>query len=198
LFPPRRFYPGERVVSLAPALPRDEYAWLSGCALALRRETLLSLRGFDPDFFLYYEDSDLCLRARRAGAKIGWCREAEVAHARQQSQIELSGYERERNLLCGALQFWQKHYPEADVARIVHFRWLVASIHLAFARGVGFSGAESTRNYLRAERDLFGAWLRDHPGRRSAKASGMLRVLVRQLHLALGWARRGWYPLDAA
>lgn len=197
-FPPRRFYPGERVVPLTPALPREEYAWLSGCALALRRETFLALHGFDPDFFLYYEDTDLCLRARRAGGKIGWCREAEVSHARQQSQVELSDYERERNLLRGALQFWEKHFPDADVARIAHFRWLVASTHLALARVIGLPAAEGTRSYLRAERDLCGAWLRDHPGLRTTTATGTLRVLTRQLRLALGWARHGWFPIDAA
>jgi GT2 family glycosyltransferase len=198
LFPPRRFYPGERVASLAPALPRDEYAWLSGCALALRREALLDLHGFDPDVFLYYEDTDLCLRARRAGAKIGWCRETEVSHIGKQSQVELSGYEREGNLVRGALRFWEKHFPEHDVARIAHFRWLVASIRLALARGVGPPTAESTRNYLRAERDLCGAWLRDHQETRLSKATNTLRALAHQLRLGFGWLRRGWYPMDAA
>lgn len=40
---------------------------VSGCFLLLRRETWDALQGFDPQFFMYGEDADLCLRARRAG-----------------------------------------------------------------------------------------------------------------------------------
>ncbi len=197
-FPPRRFYPGERVVPLAPDLPRDEYAWLSGCALALRREDLLRLGGFDPDFFLYHEETDLCLRARRAGSKIGWCEDAHVFHARQQSQKHLSGYERELNLLRGTLRFWEKHYAEADVATIARFRWLAATAHLACARVVGRPAEGSARNYLRAERDVCHEWLAEHPDARRGRAAGALRVLTRQLRLAVDWARHGWFPIDAA
>ncbi|MGF7229729.1 MAG: glycosyltransferase family 2 protein [Candidatus Saccharibacteria bacterium] len=41
--------------------------WLRGCCLLVRTEAFAALGGFDPVFFLYYEDDDLCLRARAAG-----------------------------------------------------------------------------------------------------------------------------------
>jgi GT2 family glycosyltransferase len=41
--------------------------WVTGCCLLVRRTCLEQLHGFDPDFFLYYEDVDLCRRAREAG-----------------------------------------------------------------------------------------------------------------------------------
>lgn len=40
---------------------------LSGCALLASREVLEATGGFDDRFFFYFEDLDLCLRARRAG-----------------------------------------------------------------------------------------------------------------------------------
>jgi N-acetylglucosaminyl-diphospho-decaprenol L-rhamnosyltransferase len=84
-FPPRRFYPGEGMLALEPGLRRKEYAWLSGCCLAIRRAVLEQVRGFDPDYFLYQEETDLCLRVRRAGYRVACCPELEVEHVGQQS-----------------------------------------------------------------------------------------------------------------
>jgi GT2 family glycosyltransferase len=42
--------------------------WATGCCLLIRRQCWEQLRGFDHDFFLYYEDVDLCARA----AALGW------------------------------------------------------------------------------------------------------------------------------
>jgi GT2 family glycosyltransferase len=41
--------------------------WAVGACLAARTATLRRLGPFDPDQFLFYEDMDLCLRARAAG-----------------------------------------------------------------------------------------------------------------------------------
>lgn len=45
----------------------EEVAAVSGAAFAMRRDLFESLGGFDGDFFLYLEDTDLSLRARLAG-----------------------------------------------------------------------------------------------------------------------------------
>jgi N-acetylglucosaminyl-diphospho-decaprenol L-rhamnosyltransferase len=45
----------------------SEVEWVTGCCLLVRRDCLESLGGLDEDFFLYYEDVDLCRRARAAG-----------------------------------------------------------------------------------------------------------------------------------
>jgi GT2 family glycosyltransferase len=41
--------------------------WVTGCCLLVRRACWDDLGGLDPDFFLYYEDVDLCRRARGRG-----------------------------------------------------------------------------------------------------------------------------------
>lgn len=46
---------------------RGMVPWASGCCLLIRRECLEDLGALDPDFFLYYEDVDLCRRAWNKG-----------------------------------------------------------------------------------------------------------------------------------
>jgi N-acetylglucosaminyl-diphospho-decaprenol L-rhamnosyltransferase len=41
--------------------------WLHGCCLLVRTEAFEHIGGFDEQFFLYYEDDDLCLRMQKAG-----------------------------------------------------------------------------------------------------------------------------------
>jgi len=54
---------------------------LACCGAALfNRELVEKLNGFDEDFFLYYEDVDLSLRARHLGAKIWLIPQAKVFH----------------------------------------------------------------------------------------------------------------------
>ncbi len=52
---------------------------ISGCFMLFRTELLKSLAGFDPRYFLYFEDYDLSLRARQA-ARIAYVPDVRVLH----------------------------------------------------------------------------------------------------------------------
>ncbi len=53
---------------------------ISGAALMLRREVCEAVGGFDPAFFAYYEDVDLCKRIGEAGFAIYYVPDAKVRH----------------------------------------------------------------------------------------------------------------------
>lgn len=54
---------------------------LSGGAMMVRRNALADVGGlFDPAFFMYYEDSDLCMRLRKKGWRLGLAPRAMVLH----------------------------------------------------------------------------------------------------------------------
>ncbi|MCS7176548.1 MAG: glycosyltransferase [Candidatus Kapabacteria bacterium] len=68
--------------------PEDEVGYaevISGAFMLCRRELLQELGGFDPEYFLYGEDVDLCYRAHRAGWRIGYVGTATVVHFKGES-----------------------------------------------------------------------------------------------------------------
>lgn len=59
--------------------------WLAGCSLMMRRPVLDRIGLFDETFFLYFEETDLCLRAARAGWPTDYVRASDVAHIGSES-----------------------------------------------------------------------------------------------------------------
>jgi GT2 family glycosyltransferase len=53
---------------------------VSGCAMMLRRDLLDELGGFDEDYFMYFEETDFCVRARRRGAQVHYAPVGEFLH----------------------------------------------------------------------------------------------------------------------
>lgn len=93
--------------------PVEEEALLpSGCAALYRRAMLEEIGGFDDDFFLYCEDTDLGLRARWAGWKCLYVPAAVVQHRYSYSSggaSPLKAYFVERNRLFVLV----KNFPAA-------------------------------------------------------------------------------------
>ncbi len=54
--------------------------WVSGACLMIRREALQAIGGFDDHIFMYFEDNDLCLRARNAGWLVVYDGTSEITH----------------------------------------------------------------------------------------------------------------------
>ena len=54
--------------------------WLSGACMLARRDALAAVRGFDPRYFLYREDADLCRRLRTHGYHVRYVSGATAVH----------------------------------------------------------------------------------------------------------------------
>lgn len=61
---------------------RRRVPWVTGCGLLLRRDCFQDLGGFDEDYFLYYEDVDLCRRATAQGWSVWYEPELRLVHHR--------------------------------------------------------------------------------------------------------------------
>lgn len=60
--------------------------WVGGAGLMCRREVFGRIHGFDENFFMYFEDVDFCLRAKKAGWKVYFLPQAKIYHLRGRSQ----------------------------------------------------------------------------------------------------------------
>jgi N-acetylglucosaminyl-diphospho-decaprenol L-rhamnosyltransferase len=70
--------------SEVPIEPRPDATrqvdWLAGASMMMRRQVLEEVGLFDEGFFLYFEETDLCRRARLAGWPTWYVVESRVAH----------------------------------------------------------------------------------------------------------------------
>jgi N-acetylglucosaminyl-diphospho-decaprenol L-rhamnosyltransferase len=71
----RRFYMLDR-----PEDAPQQVDWLSGAVLLCRREALEQAGPFDPGYFMFSEEVDLCRRVAQAGWSIAYLPAAEVTH----------------------------------------------------------------------------------------------------------------------
>ncbi len=53
---------------------------LNGHALFMKKKTYINLRGMDEQFFMYWEENDLCIRAQKKGIHTFYCDNAEITH----------------------------------------------------------------------------------------------------------------------
>lgn len=86
--------------------------WVSGCCFIARKSSLESINGFDEEFFLFLEDTDLCKRmnSRQAGS-VRYCPWVEVTHT-----IGISN--EKRNFLIEKHRFESiRHYIKKHFAR---------------------------------------------------------------------------------
>lgn len=79
IWPSNPWTAGYRVDEQSPTERRAD--WLSGCCMLLRREAFDEVGGFDPKFFMYCEDVDLCERLAEAGWDSVYVPSARIEHS---------------------------------------------------------------------------------------------------------------------
>jgi N-acetylglucosaminyl-diphospho-decaprenol L-rhamnosyltransferase len=84
--------------------------WVSGACLLIRRRDLDEVGGFDPRFFMYAEDVDLCAAVRARGRSVLFSADPQVIHLRGRSAA--SAPERVQNAYRRSqIAFYAKHHP---------------------------------------------------------------------------------------
>jgi len=84
--------------------------WVSGACLLIRRQDLDQVGGFDPRFFMYAEDVDLCAAVRSHGRSVLFSAEPQVVHLRGRSAAAAPDRVR-KAYRRSQIAFYAKHHP---------------------------------------------------------------------------------------
>lgn len=121
---PKKNYPQQHLLKSTfylDALPGN-YAWLLGAFLLFPAKVYKEINGFDQDYFLYGEDTDISLKVRKAGYKIDYIDSVEVTHWSGASEINADFYSKWIRKKKGYYQFCKKNYHQRDFQLILKNR----------------------------------------------------------------------------
>ena len=82
----------------------EKFDWLAGMFLIVNSTSFRKLQGFDTDFFMYVEDCDLSMRARKAGMKIGDIGGFSVVHDARRASTK--SFKHFRWHITSLLRYW--------------------------------------------------------------------------------------------
>jgi GT2 family glycosyltransferase len=120
-----------------------------GAFLVVRRALLEELGGFDEGFFMYYEEVDLCLRARQAGWSTYHLAEARVVHVGNLSSDQVRA-ERLAYSLTSRRRYGRLHWRPLDNVLLSLLTFTVELAARALSEAVRRRGAptETIRGYV--------------------------------------------------
>jgi GT2 family glycosyltransferase len=156
--PPSKKYPGENAVSRDFSKLPGDIAWIIGASMIIRREVYQKLAGFDADYFLYSEETDLCLRARELGFEIGYIDGIAVSHIGGKSEGSSEPCDVAQRKLCGLLLFREKHYPQADCIDLAKRDLRRAFFRMIWNRSVAILRGRKSKEWGKY-RNYRGVWM---------------------------------------
>ncbi len=121
---PIRVLPGRalqnRVVHIpSRSEPSHPVDYIAGACFLMPRAALQLIGPLDERFFMYFEETDWCWRARQAGLEIWYCKEAEVVHLEGRAAQKASTFTT-RQFQKSYRLFVEKNYGPGQVWK---YRW---------------------------------------------------------------------------
>lgn len=110
--------------------PADTIPWLTGACLAVSLDLWQRVGGFDPDYFMYWEDVDLSFRCSEMGAELAVADQVSVVHDVGGTQPGGKSPMYVRYCCRNRLLFAAKHLGRTEVLRWILWTprssWLIA------------------------------------------------------------------------
>ncbi len=127
--------------------------WVVGAFLLVRSELIRALKGFDPRFFLYFEELELCRRIRKSGFEVHYQPDIVVRHVGGVSSLDDEGANRDGKQLTllrlfSEALYYGKYYGRMGPLVMLGLEWLWYRLRLmkyGFARDE--TGREQARGF---------------------------------------------------
>lgn len=103
--------------------------WITGAFIGFPRELFDKIGGFDEDFFMYYEDVDFCLRARRAGFRSYFLPSAKALHLHPFSDRDDAPEWLRKEVRFSQMRYFKKHRPRWENAAIRALNHAYFAVH---------------------------------------------------------------------
>ncbi len=86
-----------------------ELGWISGAVMLIKKDVIEKIGLLDENIFMYGEDVEYCLRAKRAGIKVGWTNQAQITHLGGGS-LRAPKFKQWLGEFKGLIYIYQKYY----------------------------------------------------------------------------------------
>jgi len=103
--------------------------WLSGAAMMVRKKLFRELGGFDENYFMYFEDVDLCLRAIKRGHQVIMNPEAKILHESGQSFSD--NRQKKKYYYSSQDYYLRKHFGpwQAGAAKLLRLPYYLKNVY---------------------------------------------------------------------
>lgn len=111
-----------------------ETDWISGGMMLVRRDVFEKTGGFDENYFMYFEDVDLCLRAKKMGSRIAVNPAARVFHESGKSFASVQ--EKKKHYYASQDYYIRKHFGSAAAyfVKLLRLPYYVKNVYLGRQR----------------------------------------------------------------
>lgn len=106
-----------------------ETDWVSGAAMMIRRNVFEKTSGFDEGYFMYFEDVDLCLRAKKLGYKVAVNPKVRIFH--ESGKSFASEAEKKKRYYASQDYYMRKHFGRtaAGLVRLLRLPYYVGNVY---------------------------------------------------------------------
>ncbi len=123
--------------------------WVMGAALFIRRKLFSEINGFDPDYFLYFEEMDLCKRVRDKGLPVTYLSSVRIDHLGSVSSKK-NYYFFTKMFYKGKLLFLKKHSASSAFYFYKFLSFLTILSQIVFWQIMKFSNKEKSASKISA------------------------------------------------
>ena len=133
---------GAKTYAVSPPFSADGLAytgWIVGALMLIRREALQQVGMFDENIFLFFEETDLCVRFANAGYKLAIVESAEAEHTEASSSTPSLSVQKIKAWHAGwsKAYYYRKHFSRAMYVRKASGKMLGSLVRVLRSVAVG-------------------------------------------------------------